>query len=91
MLPPEPSAKPDCGSTCPSYPTGRRLVKVYGACTADREHVCLIMEVRGAGVGVGLHWGLHLPACGMAAAVCCQYYFSLELLAELSLPRPFCS
>ena len=25
-----------------------RLVKVYGACTADREHVCLIMEV-GAG------------------------------------------
>lgn len=26
-------------------PLGARLVKVYGACTADREHVCLIMEL----------------------------------------------
>ena len=32
----------------PSYPTPR-LVKVYGACTADTRHVCLIMELMEGG------------------------------------------
>lgn len=30
-------------------PCWSRLVKVYGACTADREHICLIMELMEGG------------------------------------------